>query len=90
MEKTENYLKYAMIIQGKIAELFDEENESAYKIDVKDFEDDKKATDFFHALSNIVPCNLYNKLTGDDCDVLAYNHNANRMIFQYSKSADDK
>jgi mannose/fructose-specific phosphotransferase system component IIA len=34
--------------------------ENANHIPMTELEDDKNATDFFHALTNIVPCHVYN------------------------------
>lgn len=88
MKNTEIDLKYAMILKAKIAELFDENNESDLHIDVKEFEKDDNVTHFIHALANVMPCSIYNKLTGDKKNMLDFNHIANHLCFQYSKKSE--
>lgn len=85
--KEQSY-QYAAIIQGAIAEMLNEDSESDYKISLSDFNDEDKATAFLHALANIVPCNIYKKLTQDDTDILGFNHIANRLVYQFTKSED--
>jgi len=83
-EKNELAFQYAAIIQGHIAEMLNPDGEGDYRIDMTEFNDGEKATAFLHALANIVPCNLYKNLTGDECDMLGFNHIANRLVVQYS------
>lgn len=71
----EKYLKYAVVLTAKIAELFDEHSEGGYHIDMKELQEDNNLTDFFHVLANVMPCNLFNKITGG---------------FQYSHKPDNK
>lgn len=86
MEKVEKHIKYAILIQGALSQMFDQESESDYKIDVNDFNDEQNLTAFVHALANVVPCNLYTKLTGDEeIDILDFNHIANKLVFKYCK-----
>lgn len=79
---------YAAIIQGAIGEMLDEESESDYKISLSELEDNDNATAFLHALTNLVPCNLYKQLTGDETDILGFNHIANRLVYQFTKPED--
>lgn len=60
-------------------QLNDEDNENY--INLKEID----LTDFFHALSNIVPSYVYNKYTGSDKNNLEFNHIANQLCFQFSK-----
>lgn len=76
----EKSFQYAAIIQEKLSELFEEE-----QITLHDLEDEDKATAFLHALANVVPCNIYKKLTQDDTDILGFNHIANRLVYQFTK-----
>ena len=77
MEQTEKHLQYAAMLSGKISELFDEDSESDFHL-----------THFFHALANIMPTHLFNKITGDDKNNLEFNHIANQLVFQYYKKQD--
>ena len=90
MKQQEKYLQYAAMLSGKIAELFDEDSESDYHIDQNELKEDGNLTDFFHALANVMPCHLFNKITGDDKNTLEFNHTANQLCFQYSKKDDSK
>lgn len=86
MAQTEKQLQYAAMLSGKIAEIFDEESE--YHIDQEELQEGDNLTHFFHALANIMPNHLYNKITGDDKNNLEFNHIANQLVFQYSKKED--
>ena len=86
MAQTEKQLQYAAMLSGKIAEIFDEESE--YHIDQKELQEGDNLTHFFHALANIMPNHLYNKITGDVKNNLEFNHIANQLVFQYSKKQD--
>lgn len=79
----EQAFQYAAIIQEKLSELFEEE-----QITLHDLENEDKATAFLHALANVVPCNIYKKLTQDETDILGFNHIANRLIYQFGKSVE--
>jgi len=81
-------IEYTIKIQAKIAELFDEDNESDYHIDQQELMKGDNLTDFMHALANMAPCNLYNKITGSNENQLTFNHIANQLCFQYSKKSD--
>lgn len=50
---------------------------------------DDEATMLFHVIASVVPCRLYNHITGDNADVLQFNHNANRLIMQYCQTTDE-
>jgi hypothetical protein len=79
--ETEKYLEYAVILNEKIAELFDKESD--LQIDQKELMKGDNLTHFFHALANIVPTRFYNALTNDDKNNLEFNHLANHLCFQY-------
>jgi hypothetical protein len=76
------------MLSGKIAELFDEDSESDFHIDQQELQEGDNLTHFFHALANIMPTHLFNKITGDDKNNLEFNHIANQLVFQYSKKKD--
>ena len=88
MEQTEKHLQYAAMLSGKIVELFDEDSESDFHIDHKELQEGDNLTHFFHALANIMPTHLFNKITGDDKNNLEFNHIANQLLFQYYKKQD--
>ena len=88
MEQTKKHLQYAEMLSGKIAELFDEDSESDFHIDQQELQEGDNLTHFFHALANIMPTHLFNKITGDDKNSLEFNHIANQLVFQYSKMND--
>jgi ribosomal protein L2 len=88
MEQTIKHLQYAVMLNGKIAELFDEDSESDFHIDQQELQEGDNLTHFFHALANIMPTYLFNKITGDDKNNLEFNHIANQLVFQYYKKQD--
>lgn len=67
--------EFAVRILAKIQELFDEGL-------AEEIEDN--ATDFIHALANMVPTSVYSTLTNTEVSTLAFNHIANRLCFQNS------
>jgi len=83
MNKLEKHDEYAATIMAKIGELIDND-----EIDIKELQEDDNLTHFFHALSNVVPCYLYNKITGSNENLLTFNHISNQLCFQYSKKSD--
>jgi len=88
MKEKEKWLRYASILSQKVGELFDDDSYSDLKIDKDELLDDDNLTQFFHALANAMPANVYNKFTGDDKNYLQFNHLANQLVFQYSKKKD--
>jgi len=83
MAKIEKWVQYAAQIQPKIAELFSEESD--WKIDLQELEDEENLKAFFHALATVVPCDFFNKIVGDDKNHVAFNHTANLLCFQFVK-----
>jgi len=84
----ERDIHYAVLIQSQIAEMFQEDAEN--RIDPKDFEDEENAKAFFHALGNIVPCRIYNQLTGNENNILEFNHVANHLVFDFTKMENEE
>lgn len=78
--------QYAVKIVSQITEMFEEECDN--NIDKEDLLDSEKATAFLHALANIAPNLIYQRLTGDEQDLLGFNHIANRLAYQFGKSAE--
>lgn len=86
----EKHLEYAALIIGKIAELFDENNESGVFITTDEIEEGENLTHFIHALANMAPTHFFNNFTGSEKDTLEFNHIANQLVFQYSKKSSEK
>lgn len=83
MKKQEKEFIYAAQIAGVIATLFTDEGD--YHIDQDELQEGDNLTHFMHALANLAPTILYNKITGDEKNNLEFNHLANQLCFQYSK-----
>lgn len=66
MAQTEKYAEYAAIITGKILELFDEDSKSNFHIDQAELLEGENLTHFFHALANVTPTYIYNKITEEE------------------------
>jgi len=88
MEKEKQENLYAQIIGSAIQDLFSGDGD--YHIDLEELQEGENMTHFFHALSNLVPTQLYNNFTEEDVNILEYNHIANQMCFQYGKKIDDE
>jgi hypothetical protein len=75
---------FAIKLIGAIGDVLSNEDNEFY-IDPEEME--KHATDFCHALMNIMPSHIVAELSGDSKNLLESNHLANRLCFQYSKKA---
>ena len=83
LTEQERQVQYLAKILAAIQEgCFDKE--APNKIDLKDFNDEEKLTDFIHALANCVPNQIFGKLTGSEVNNLEFNHIANQLVFQNS------
>lgn len=91
-EKTKPHEDYAVKIMAHLQDMFDENSECEHKINLRELVDDpEKATAFVHSLANIVPTLIYQTLTGNsDIDLLGFNHQANRLIVQFTKGTVEK
>jgi hypothetical protein len=78
--KQDKAFQYAMGLLDKVQEFINKNPDV--------LSTDENATEFFHALGNIVPAYTYNKLTGENVDFLTNNHNMNRICFQFMKNED--
>lgn len=72
----------AKLLLGVSEMIQDEDNENFINLKEVDL------TDFIHALSNVMPCYVYEKLTGQDKNQLEFNHIANQLCFQYMIKKD--
>lgn len=83
MSKNEKYVEYAIKLNEAVASVFQEDSD--YRIKQSDFEDDDNLKAFIHALATVVPNRIFNKLTGDEKNILEFNHIANMLIFEYAQ-----
>lgn len=79
----EKQFEYAVKLGMAVASVFDENSD--YRINKSEFENDDNLKAFIHALANIVPNQIYEMLTGEDKNNLEFNHIANHLVFEYSK-----
>lgn len=82
----EKEYQYAVKLNDQIVAMFNEDSENYINID--ELEDEENATAFLHALANVMPTRLFNKLTNNDKNLLEFNHIANQLVFQFSKSVE--
>lgn len=85
---TDKCLQYAAVIATQIQDMFNSE-ECSNTIDINDFQDEQNIKDFFHALATVVPCTVFNRLTGDEKNHLEFNHVANSLCFENMKPEQD-
>jgi len=74
-----DWIRYSVLIQSKITEIF-EENEGLVK---ELLDDEEKIKAFFHALSTVVPCHIYNGFYNETKNHVEFNHTANLLCFQF-------
>lgn len=75
--------RYTSLILGKIGELFEEHDEL-----LNELSEGNNATEFIHCLANVVPTSFYNELANRNETMLSFNHLANQLVFQNSKSVE--
>lgn len=85
MSKEEKWMTYAVMINGALNALFEEDSPN-YVGD--DFLEEVDLTQFLHALANAVPTAFYEKVTGKSVECLDFNHIANRLCMQYGTLVD--
>lgn len=76
-DQEKRYIYAAQIVE-KVAELIEEE------ITEEELLRGDNLTQFIHALSTIAPNLIYEGMTNNKVDNLAFNHIANRLVLQYS------
>lgn len=72
MEKKQE--QYTMMITDVLGEMI---RENDYVLD------EENVTEFFHAMANLAPTFIYNKLTDENANILDFNHIANKLCFQF-------
>jgi len=85
MQKLNKSQEYAVQILSALQDMLQNEDSEFY-VPLEQLQEGKNLTDFFHAVSNLVPCSLYNTITNSDKNALEFNHIANQLVFQYSKN----
>jgi hypothetical protein len=85
MEEKEKTVEYAEKIIQALGSLFEENSD--YFISQEELLEEDNLTHFFHALGNMVPANFYSQITGEDINILDFNHIANKLCFQYAKKS---
>lgn len=86
--KQEKWMVYAVQISAALQELF--EKGSEHQIDLEELYEGDNLTEFMHALANVVPAQVCNKITGSDYGCLEFNHVANQLCFQFAKMEETK
>jgi hypothetical protein len=81
-EKQRKSTEYAQKILHVLSEINNEDSE--HYMDLDELTEDDNLTHFMHALANVAPAFFYKKLTGNEIDMLEFNHLSNRLVFQYS------
>lgn len=76
MKKLNKTDEFTIKILEVINEIFDEDSDHFTEIKPSEL------TDFIHALANVVPTIIYEKITGETVNMLEFNHIANRLCFQ--------
>ena len=85
----EKWIQYAAKISTVINSIFDEDSDN-YSIDFEELHEDNNITIFMHALANAFPTHFYNQITGDNLNMLEFNHLANSLCFQYMNKPNKK
>lgn len=80
--------EYTLKILEQLQQLF--EKECSNYIEISELEDNNNASDFFHALANLAPAVVYNKLTKSNAGSLDFNYIANRLCFQNVRISQDE
>ena len=78
--KQQKTLEYAGILLNKLQEAFSEG-----ELDLNELDEGDNLNSLFHALATVMPCTVFNQLTGNEYDYLEFNHLANRLTFQYQR-----
>ena len=78
MKKQDQYATKLIAAITDVLQNDDNENH----IDMGEFAEDDNATDFFHALGNLMPSYFYRMFSGENGNLIQFNHIANQLIFQ--------
>jgi len=82
-------MHYTALLASAILDAIQNEDSEFY-MDIKELKNDDNMTEFSHALLNLAPMMVFQKLTGNDGNILELNHIANQLVFQFSKEEPSK
>lgn len=82
-------MHYTALLSSAILDAIQNEDSEFY-IDIKELENDDNMTEFSHALLNLAPMMIFQKLTGNNGNILELNHIANQLVFQFSEKEPSK
>lgn len=75
--------EYTLKLAGAITDAIKNEDSEFYIGGLKELETGDNMTEFAHALLNLAPMFIYDKLTDSGDDILGMNYTANRLIYQF-------
>jgi len=81
MQDQPKWVQYAVILEAHIKKVFTDDAD--VKIDIEELDSEENLQAFFHALSTVVPCDIFNRMIGDKKNHLEYNHTANLLCFGF-------
>ena len=79
MDKPTKVEEFSVKLIGAVADVLQNED-NEFHISSEDLEE--HATDFFHALMNMMPTQIHNVLTNQTMNILEANQLANRLVYQ--------
>lgn len=82
--------EYTVQLVSLISKAFDEESDCNVRINTGEFRDPKNLTAFIYALSVAAPAIIFNELTGDDKNLLEFNHLTNTLVFQFFNDKEEQ
>lgn len=83
-------MHYTTLLSSAILDAIQNEDSEFYIGGNEELEQDDNMTEFSHALLNIAPMYVFDKLTETGGDLLEMNYLANRLIHQFSKKEPSK
>lgn len=86
MKNQKKINEYTLKVTQALSQIF--EDDSKFSIDKEEFNDDANATALIYVISSLAPAYIYTEITGDKVDILAFNHIANRLIFQFANNSE--
>ena len=85
-KENQKFLQYAGQITIAISEMLSGDH-ADNNISQEELMEDDNLTHFMHALANVVPTLIYCDITGENTNQLEFNHIANKLCFQFGRSA---
>lgn len=81
----EKAMHYTALLSSAILDAIQNEDSEFYIGGNEELEQDDNMTEFSHALLNLAPMMIFQKLTGNNGNILELNHIANQLVFQFSE-----